>query len=203
MWHHLLFQAMAADIQCWVQSRGRWPLRTTRAPTPVTPGVSGGFGCQRGARCDCCLGILMWRAAQTAAMAPSWSQAKPENALWVSSTRPRSLEKHLVIDFLHSCHYWFSLSSGWRMPFHWYTHWGGKPSCFARDTCTSSNPVWQTVPSGHNILTAHQSLVLEILLVFITRFPEAWLIIFICFVWWGGVRTRRSFMWVWLAVPLY
>ncbi len=66
---HVLFQVMAVDIQFWAQSLARWPLRTIQAPTPVTPGASGGFDCQRGARCNCCLEILTLRAVQAAEMA--------------------------------------------------------------------------------------------------------------------------------------
>ncbi len=77
---------MAVDIRCWAQSLARWPLRTIQAPTPVTPGVSGGFVCQRGTRCDCCLGILTLRAVRAAAMALSWSQTRAVNPVWVRHT---------------------------------------------------------------------------------------------------------------------
>lgn len=65
----IFLQVMAVDIHSWAQSRAPWPLRTIPAPTPVTPGVSGGSVCQKAGRCDYCWGILTLRVVQAAAMA--------------------------------------------------------------------------------------------------------------------------------------
>lgn len=75
---------MAVDTLCWAQSLAPWLHRTIQVPTPVTSGVSGGFGCQSHRRSSCSLGILTLRAVQTAAMAPLWSQKRMENIIWVS-----------------------------------------------------------------------------------------------------------------------
>lgn len=76
-------QEMAVATRCWVQSLAPYHPRTTLAPTQVTSGAGGGSGCQRGARCNCCLETSTWRPVLPAATAHSSSQTRRGNSKWV------------------------------------------------------------------------------------------------------------------------
>lgn len=117
---------MAVDILCWAPSLAPWPLRTIQAPTPVTRGVNGGFGCQNLKRYDCCLGTLTLRAVQAAVTALLWLQIRTGSPFWVSlftSALPgwcliiqrcghyrRALMSPVSVTLLKylPCHYWCS-----------------------------------------------------------------------------------------------
>lgn len=198
---------MAVDTHCWAQSRARWPLRTIPAPTPVTPGVSGGSECQRGERCDFCLGISTLRAVRAAGMALSWSQTRAENPVWVSSftgvffkciwclitlqkcsSADRLFMFHVITDVLPAVTVEYTQG----MPFLWHIDRRGKP-IFATDTCSFSNQVYKVVSWGHKSLTRHQNEGWEIQDLFLlcllseSSQPDSWFLFsFLC---WEGVLT--------------
>lgn len=185
--HHSLhavlvwFQVMAVDIQYWAQSLARWPLRAIRAPTPATPGASGGFVFQRGARCDSCLGILTLRAVQAAATALLWSQTRTATSVWVSLLTTDGVSDFFLIHIKlkqkcsHSCWFFSEIPADRLFMLCVITDvlqamivehtpdaiplTQGKPS-FA--TQTSSNQVYEVKSRGHKNLTTHQNEAWEI-----------------------------------------